>query len=141
EEIVQQCRSRLAGSAPKAGLLFAAIDFDHQTMLCDITRAFPGIALDGCTTDGEISSELGFREDSATLILFSSDTVDITAGLGRALSANVADACRTAVEAAGAMTDKPARLCIATPEGMSAEGHSVTAALQHAIGQDIPLFG
>ena len=42
EEILQQCRGRLAGSAPKAGLLFAAIDFDHQTMLCDITRAFPG---------------------------------------------------------------------------------------------------
>ena len=141
EEIVQQCRGRLAGSAPKAGLLFAAIDFDHQTMLCDITRAFPGIALIGCTTDGEISSELGFREDSATLILFSSDTVDITAGLGRTLSANVADACRMAVDAARAMTDKPPRLCIATPEGMSAEGHSVTAALQHAIGQDIPLFG
>ena len=39
------------------------------------------------------------------------------------------------------MTDKPPRLCIATPEGMSAEGHSVTAALQHAIGHDIPLFG
>jgi hypothetical protein len=30
EEIVQQCRGRLAGSAPKAGLLFAAIDFDPR---------------------------------------------------------------------------------------------------------------
>ena len=59
EEIVQQCRGRLAGSAPKAGLLFAAIDFDHQTMLCDITQAFPGMALIGCSTDGEISRSWG----------------------------------------------------------------------------------
>ncbi len=141
EEIVQQCRARLDGTVPSAGLLFAAIDFDHQVLLCEITRAFPGMALIGCTTDGEISSELGFREDSATLILFASDTVDITSGVGRELSADVAEACRVAIEAAKAKTDKPPRLCIATPEGMTAEGHSVTATLQHAVGHDIPLFG
>jgi hypothetical protein len=140
-EILQQCKSRLDGTVPQAGLLFAAIDFDHQTLLCEITRTFPGMELIGCTTDGEISSELGFREDSATLILFASDTVDITAGVGRGLSGDVAGACRSAVEAAKAKTDKPPRLCIATPEGLSAEGHSVTATLQHAVGHDIPLFG
>ena len=141
EEILDQCGAKLDGTVPSAGLLFAAIDFDHQALLCAITRRFPGMALIGCSTDGEISSELGFREDSATLILFSSDTVDITAGVGRGLSADVAEACRTAVEAAKAKTDKPPRLCIATPEGMTAEGHSVTATLQRAVGQDIPLFG
>jgi hypothetical protein len=141
EEILQQCRARLEGAVPSAGLLFAAIDFDHQALLCAITGAFPGMPLIGCTTDGEISSELGFREDSATLMLFTSDTVDITAGVGRGLSGDVAEACRAAVEAARAKTDKPPRLCIATPEGMTAEGHSVTAMLQHAIGHDIPLFG
>src|SRR5688572_28332537 len=78
-----QCRERLKGTAPTAGLLFAAIDFDHQVMIDRINREFPGIQLIGCSTDGEISSELGFREDSVTLILFASDTVDITAGLGR----------------------------------------------------------
>jgi hypothetical protein len=140
-EILQQCKSRLDGTVPKAGLLFAAIDFDHQTLLCEIARTFPGMELIGCTTDGEISSELGFREDSATLILFASDTVDITAGVGRGLSGDVAGACRSAVEAAKAKTNKPPRLCIATPEGMTAEGHSVTATLQHAVGHDIPLFG
>jgi hypothetical protein len=141
EEILHQCRAGLDGAVPSAGLLFAAIDFDHQTLLCEITQAFPGLALIGCTTDGEISSELGFREDSVTLILFVSDTVDITAGVGRGLSGDVAGACRSAVEAARAKTDKPARLCFATPEGLTADGHSVTAALQQAIGPDIPLFG
>ena len=40
-----------------------------------------------------------------------------------------------------AKTDKPARLCIATPEGLGADGHLITATLQHAVGHDIPLFG
>jgi hypothetical protein len=141
DEILQQCRASLDGAVPSAGLLFAAIDFDHQTLLCEITRAFPGLALIGCTTDGEISSELGFREDSVTLILFVSDTVDITSGVGRGLSGDVAGACRSAVEEAQAKTDKLPRLCIATPEGLTAEGHSVTATLQQAVGHDIPLFG
>jgi hypothetical protein len=141
EEIVQQCKGRLNGTVPSAGLLFAAIDFDHQGLLCGITRAFPEIELIGCTTDGELSSELGFREDSVTLILLASDTVDIRAGIGRSLSVDLAAACRSAVEIAKAKTDKPLRLCIAMPDGMTADGHSVTATLQQVAGPEIPLFG
>jgi hypothetical protein len=141
EDILRQCRSGLGGAVPNAGLLFAASDFEHQTLLCEITRAFPGIALIGCTTDGEFSSELGFREDSATLILFVSDTIDIRAGVGRGLRGDVGGACRSAVEAAQAQTNKRPRLCITTPEGITVDGHSVTAMLQQAVGHDIPFFG
>ena len=141
EEIISQCKAKLAGTVPKAGLLFAAIEFDHQLLLDEINRAFPGLELIGCTTDGEISSELGFREDSSTLILFASDTVDICAGVGRELSKDVAGACRSAVESASAKTGKPVRLCISTPEGLTAEGHLVTVTLQQMVGQKIPIFG
>jgi hypothetical protein len=141
EEVLALCKTGLGGAVPTAGLLFAAIDFDHQVLVDEINRQHPGIELIGCTTDGEISSELGFREDSVTLILFASDTVDITAGLGRGLSTDVAAACRAAVDTAKAGTSKPARLCIATPEGLTAEGHSVTATLQEAIGLETPIFG
>jgi hypothetical protein len=136
EEILQQCKSKLKGAVPSAGLLFAAIDFEHEALLGEITRALPGIELIGCTTDGELSSELGFREDSATLILFASDTVDIRAGIGRNLSVDLAGACRSAVEIAKAKTDKPLRLCMAMPDGMTADGHSVIATLQQAAGPE-----
>ncbi|NJR66826.1 MAG: translation initiation factor IF-1 [Leptolyngbyaceae cyanobacterium CRU_2_3] len=43
---------------PQAGILFAAIDFDHELILRRIQQAFPGIALIGGTTNGEISSVL-----------------------------------------------------------------------------------
>jgi hypothetical protein len=140
-EVLAQCRAGLKGVAPTAGLLFAAIDFDHQVLLDEINRQLPGIQLIGCSTDGEISSELGFREDSVTLILFASDTVDITAGVGRGLSADVAGACRSAIDAAKAKTSKPPRLCLTMPEGLTAEGHSVTATLQDTIGSTTPIFG
>jgi hypothetical protein len=140
-ELVRQCRAGLDGAVPNAGLLFAAIDLDHEALVCAVTRAFPGIALIGCTTDGEISSELGFREDSTTLMLLVSDTIDITSGVGRGLGTDAAGACRAAVDAARAKTDKPPRLCLATPEGITADGHLVTATLQHAVGPNIPLFG
>ena len=140
-EVLAQCRAKLKGVAPTAGVLFAAIDFDHQVLLDEINRQVPGIQLIGCSTDGEISSELGFREDSVSLILFVSDTVDITAGVGRGLSTDVAGACRSAIDAAKAKTTKPPRLCLATPEGLTAEGHSVTATLQDTVGSATPIFG
>lgn len=141
QEALAHCVATLSGAKPAAALLFAAIDFDHQALLDEISRQLPGIELVGCTTDGEISSLLGFREDSVTLMLFASDTVDITAGLGRGLSKDVAGACRSAIEAARAKTTRPPALCITTPEGLTAEGHSVTATLQDAVGRTMPIFG
>lgn len=83
EEVLEQCIRELAGMLPKAGLLFAAIDFDHALILEKINQTFPDLQLIGCTTDGEISSILGFQQDSLTLTLFCSDTVEIYAGVGR----------------------------------------------------------
>jgi hypothetical protein len=141
EELLNQCQEKLGKTVPRAGLLFAAIDFDHQLLLDAINGRYPGLELIGCTTDGEISSELGFREDSATLILFASDKVDITAGAGRGLSADVVGACRSAVQEALGKTERRPRLCLSAPEGLTAEGQSLTATLQRELGNDVPLFG
>ena len=141
EDVLEQCRARLGSTAARAGLLFAAIDFDHQVILDAINLRYPGLELIGCTTDGEISSELGFREDSATLILFASDTVDITAGAGRGLSRDVVGACRSAAHQAMAKTQQRPRLCVSAPDGLTAEGQSITATLQRELGRDVPLFG
>ena len=141
EDVLAQCKAGLDGRAPTAGLLFSAIDFDHQVLLDEINRQHPGIELIGCSTDGEISSTLGFREDSVTLIVFATDTVDIVAGVGRGLSTDVAGACRAAIDGATAKSRKSPRLCIVTPEGLTAEGHSVTATLQETVGMATPIVG
>ncbi len=81
-EVREQCEVVLKGKAPQAGLLFAGIDFEHQELLDEIYDAWHGIELIGCTTDGELSSCLGFREDSVSLLLFASHTIDFASGLG-----------------------------------------------------------
>jgi hypothetical protein len=140
-ELVDRCTKQLGDAPAKAGLLFAAIDFDHQELLDQIDRRVPGLELIGCTTDGELSSEIGFREDSATLILFASDTVDLTTGVGRAMSRDLAGACRSAAEQAQAKTVKRPRLYVTAPEGLTSEGYILTKTLQETVGLDIPIFG
>lgn len=67
EEVLGQIRASLGELLPNAGILFCTLDFNHSLILNEITNAFPGIELIGCTTDGEMSSALGFTEDSMTL--------------------------------------------------------------------------
>lgn len=141
EEVLEQCRESIAGREPTAGLLFAGIDSEHQELLDGIHAAWPGIQLIGCTTDGEISSRLGFQEDSVTLMVFGSDGVEITAGVGRQLSRDITAACRQAVLEARSKTKLAPALCITTPESMTASGHQVLTELKAAIGTDVPIVG
>jgi hypothetical protein len=75
----------------------------------------------GCTTDGEISSELGFRRrfDYADPVFLGYRRYHCRPGRG--LSTDVAAACRSAIsEGAKAKTAaKLPRLCIAMPEGLT----------------------
>jgi hypothetical protein len=50
-EVLQQCQAELNGLMPQAGILMAAIDFDHPLILAEIQTAFPGIELIGCTSN------------------------------------------------------------------------------------------
>jgi hypothetical protein len=142
-EVLEQCHNALAGKVPQAGVLFAAIDFDHALMLEAITQAFPGIELIGGTTDAEISSVLKFQQDSVTLMLFSSEEVEICAGLGRGLSKNSVTATKQAVEQAQSkITNKFAsQLCLTIPESLTVDGVSIVDGLKQALGKHIPIFG
>jgi len=141
DEIREQCDKALAGYKPKAGILYAAIDFDHEELLTSIDEFWPGLELIGCSTDGEVSSELGFSEDSIVLLLFASDTIDITAGIGEGLKDDTKMACREAVEMASAKSEKDSALCITLPDVLSSSGQVVVDCLVAELGKSIPLIG
>jgi len=141
EEVLQQCASSLAGDIPKAGILFAAIDFEHSLILQQIHQAFPGIQLIGGTTDGEISSVLEFQQDSITLMLFCSDEVEIHAGVGRKVSGDPITATKQAVEQAKAKSTATPRLCLTHPESLTTSGVAILNGLKLALGQNVPIFG
>ncbi|RFP58166.1 MAG: hypothetical protein BJG00_011225 [Limnothrix sp. CACIAM 69d] len=146
EEVLEQCTRELAGMLPKAGLLFAAIDFDHALILQKINQAFPDLQLIGCTTDGEISSILGFQQDSLTLTLFCSDTVEICAGVGRQTEQDAIAAARQAVQQATEKSLTPAKLCITVPasytaDGSTTSGEQILKGLELALGKNVPVVG
>jgi len=146
KEVLEQCASDLADIVPKAGILFAAIDFHHALILQEIDSVFPGIDLIGCTTDGEMSSVLGFQQDSLTLILISSDTVEINIGVGYGVRENAIAAAQQAVRQATEKSSTAAKLCIPLPasytaDGSTTSGESILKGLKLALGLDVPLVG
>lgn len=139
-ELVEQARGELGEEVPKAGLLFAAVDHDYEMLLACINEAFPGIELIGCTTDGELSTRLGFAEDSITLTLFVSDEVEIVAGLGRDVSTDPAGSLAAGTAEATVRLDKDPVLAIFTPTGLTASGSVMVEHLQKAL-PGIPVVG
>lgn len=140
-EVLEQCQHVLDGLVPKAGVLFAAIEFDHPLILRQIQQAFPEIELVGGTTDGEISSVLEFQQDSLTLMLFCSDTIEIRAGMGRDVSVNVAAATHQAVTQATAKLLTIPQLCLTIPESLTTSSVSILEGLKQALGAEVPIFG
>jgi hypothetical protein len=138
--IVDRCLETLDGAEPKAGLLFSAWETDHSTVLRCIQERLPGIELIGSTSAGEMSSEMGYQEDSVTLALFASDNVDITGGLATDAWEDVPAAARLAVEQARAKTQKEPRLCITTPSA-GGDMRGLLDALRETLGPDVPVIG
>ncbi|MEC4805770.1 MAG: FIST N-terminal domain-containing protein [Jaaginema sp. PMC 1079.18] len=137
---IAQCQETLAGSQPQAGILLAGIEFDRGVILQEVNQAFPGIELIGGTTDGEISSVLGFEQDSLVLMLFCSDRVQIRAGIGHNISQNPAIAAENAIATARFHTDEIA-LCIALPESLTTSAVIILDNLKQALDNKTPVFG
>jgi hypothetical protein len=140
-EVLEQIHATLAGASPKAGILLAAIDFDHALVLQQIVEAFPEIELIGGTTDGEMSSVLGFEQDSLTLLVFCSDQIIITAGIGRGVSQNTIAATEAAVQQAITPHKEAIRFCLTLPESLTSSGVFTLENLKQALGAQVPIFG
>ena len=141
DDTLAQCRARLGERSPQAGIVFCALELEHDAVLDGILRAWPGLQLIGCTTDGEISSVLGFRDDSIALVLFCSDTIEFSAGMGREVSKDIASACRTAVASASSRSTLAPALCIALPESLTTSALQIVESLAQELGPTVPVVG
>lgn len=110
-------------------------------ILAIIQEAFPAIQLVGCTTDGELSSEMGFTEDSLILMVFASDTVEISAGAGREVDRRGEAAGREAAEAARAGLKRHAgeeKLAVILADPLNAGVSTVDKGIQGVLGRTFP---
>jgi hypothetical protein len=139
-EVLEQCQTTLAGQIPQAAVLFAAIDFEHQLIVDRINEVFPGIELIGGSTDGEVSSVLGFQQDSLTLMLFCSEDIEFCAQVGRSVSQAPLDIARKTAEAAKRQLLSPPKLCITTPESLTTSASSILDGLKLAL-EEVPILG
>ncbi len=140
-EILKECTRTLAGVIPQAGILFAAVDFDHSLILQHILDAFPGIELIGGTTNGEISSILEFQQDSLTLMLLASDEIEIRAGLGRGASKNPVLAAKEAIEEALPKSSTDPKLCLTFLDSLNTNGVLILQGLKQILGEQFPIVG
>ncbi len=142
EDLIEQCQRQLSGRPVKVALLLSTNHCEHQPLIDAINNAWRGIALIGGSTDGELSSAIGFADASTALAIFShDDSVQIVTGLGRNLSSDTKAACAEAVASARAKTSLPLRLCLALPESMTANMAVVISSLTELLGVDVPVFG
>ena len=139
--VLAACDARLGGVAPKAALLFAAWEADHQHVVDTIRSHYPGIALAGSSAGGEMTSVMGFQQDSIALAVFASDAVDITVGLGHDLGADPVAAAREAVRAARSDTSQEPALCVAMPTVGAIDTTLVLEALRAELGGNVPIVG
>ncbi|MCU0542246.1 MAG: FIST C-terminal domain-containing protein [Oscillatoriaceae cyanobacterium Prado104] len=140
-EVLDRCQQSLSGASPQAGILFAGIDFEHTLILERICETYPGIELIGGTTDGEMSSILGFEQDSLTLMLFCTDNITIRAGIGRNLSQDLNLAIQSAIDRATTGCTEEIKLCIALPESLTTSAVLILDKLHQALGEKVPIFG
>ena len=125
-EAIEQCRAQLDGLAPRAGILFVAQDSFDPSLQASVRAAFPGVNLIGSTSAAEMTSEIGYREDSVALTLFATDEVDATVGFGDGLDTDPAAAARAALNEALAGTEREPKVCIVLTEPLSGQ-HAIEA--------------
>lgn len=140
EDLMKQADSKLNQEKPDACILFAAIDYDHETMLKKINKRWEGLKLVGGTTDGEMSSTLGFAEDSVVMVLFKSDRVTFSTGLGDKLSEGMPEALKKATEESIREAVDP-KLCITIPGNAFINIDQIVRSLKSNLGEGIPIFG
>jgi hypothetical protein len=137
DEVLEQCRRRVNGEAPKGAILFSSIDYEHEVVLRRIQEEWPGLPLIGGSSDGEISSALGFRHDSVLMTLFCGDEIEVRAGLGRELSSDPVAAAHAASSANGCATP---RVCITT-FAPTTNSSAVVRALDSELSGACPVVG
>jgi len=143
-ELIAGAKVALGASLPRVAMLFAGIDHDFAIVLEQINAQWPGIALIGCTTDGEMSSHILFAEDSLALVLLSGDDFHAVSGVARSVSTDVAGSIRgsanDAIQRLAGRGGAPS-LCITMPDGLTVSGSAALNALRAALGDAVPIFG
>lgn len=140
QELITAGKSKLAKTRPQIGILFISEYLSPQLFLAPLLEAFPGIELIGTSTDGEISSETGWHENSAVLVLLASDSIKFKTTACRNLSEDTTNSITQGLHEIGALDETP-DLILTFPESLTVGGDAVIESLQQRFGKHVSIFG
>jgi hypothetical protein len=106
-----------------------------------IREAFPGVHVVGSSSAAEVSSVEGFLEDSISLALFASDTVDLTVGFSPGLANDHEGACRSAAREALEATHDSPRLAIVFAEAFTSDPQRTAEVVSEALPEGVVVVG
>ena len=138
---IERAKNSLGSLKPQAGMVFAGLDFDHEEMLSEINRVFPGLEIVGCTSGGELTSDLGFTDDSIVLLLLYSDEVKFSVGLGYDSSMESELAATLALDMARQKLSDKEKLCLVFTDSFTLSGNRVIEKLNNSVEKDCKIFG
>lgn len=141
DEILPKAHELLMGEKPMAGIVYMGIDHQHIVIADRISRQWSEMALVGCTTDGEFSSELGYREDSIVLTLILSDSCQAFAGYISNQASTVDDENHRLYRAAEAHFGGKPKLAILFSEALKINGEMVLDSLMKVTQGQLPVVG
>lgn len=137
-EIADRIRASLPLGKHSVGILFASIRFDVEALVRGVLSRLD-IPIIGCTTHSE-GSEEGYFEDSAVLMVLTSDAPCFGIGLGESLSAGLDAAVAAACDSASRMLGGPAKLAVTLPDAaLTFSGETVLASLTQRLGAGVTL--
>src|SRR5262245_47304983 len=140
-EVVAACRASLGDGQPAAGLLVSSVETFASDVLAKVRAAFPTARIAGGTSAAEVSSVVGYREDSITLALFASDDVEITVGIGEGLASDLHGACRLAVDGAMVGVTLEPRLCIVLANSAANDPAAMLAVIRDLLPPGVTVIG
>jgi len=142
ETVINECTKQIGNNTPQVGIVFTScMDADFSMMLKKITNAFNGIELLGCTTDGEVSRDTGFIEDSVALLLLASDNVRFATSVAENISVDAGKGFAKGLAVARAKLGAEPVCAITFPDGLSTIGTALDTAIQGTFGKNFPVFG
>jgi len=106
-----------------------------------IVEAFPGVKLIGCTTDSEMSSTMGFTEDSITLTLFSSDQIEFAATIATDISQNRETVFHDAFRDCSSRITRAPACGLIFPDGLTTIGILLDKVIRDSFGELLPFLG
>lgn len=140
QELATNAREKLPLGKSTVAILFASIRFDLTELVKGI-RSLLDVPLVGCTTHSE-GTEEGYFEDSAVLMLLTSDELSFGIGLGEGLAKNVDAAVSSACDAASKDLGGPPKLAILLPDSaLSYSGEAALASAKAKLGASVPIVG